>query len=48
VNGSDRALATQHVVQFQTVDYGKDSAIGLRTLQMEWFDQWLKARTRRC
>jgi putative CocE/NonD family hydrolase len=30
--------------KFQTVDYGKDSAIPLRTLQMEWFDQWLKAK----
>jgi len=26
------------------VDYGKDSAIPLRTLQMQWFDQWLKAK----
>jgi putative CocE/NonD family hydrolase len=30
--------------KFQTVDYGKDSAVPLRTLQMEWFDQWLRAK----
>jgi putative CocE/NonD family hydrolase len=30
--------------KFQTVDYGKDSTIPLRTVQMEWFDQWLKGK----
>jgi putative CocE/NonD family hydrolase len=30
--------------KFQTVDFGKDSTVPLRTLQLEWFDQWLKAK----
>src|SRR5262249_20246556 len=30
--------------KFQDVDYGKDSTIPLRSLQIEWFDQWLKAK----
>lgn len=27
---------------FPGVDFGPDSVVGLRTLQIQWFDQWLK------
>ena len=30
--------------KFQNVDFGPHSSVSLRTLQLEWFDQWLKAR----
>jgi putative CocE/NonD family hydrolase len=30
--------------RFTGVDFGPDSAIGVRTLQLEWFDQWLKGK----
>jgi putative CocE/NonD family hydrolase len=30
--------------KLQNVDYGKDSTVPLRTLQLEWFDQWLKSK----
>jgi uncharacterized protein len=30
--------------KFQNVDFGPESSVPLRTLQLEWFDQWLKAR----
>jgi putative CocE/NonD family hydrolase len=30
--------------KFENVDYGSDASVPLRTLQIEWFDQWLKAK----
>jgi putative CocE/NonD family hydrolase len=30
-------------IRFAGVDYGPDSTIPLRTLQMAWFDQWLRS-----
>jgi uncharacterized protein len=30
--------------KLQNVDFGKDSTVPLRSLQIEWFDQWLKSQ----
>jgi putative CocE/NonD family hydrolase len=31
-------------VKFANVDFGKDSGAPIRRMQIEWFDQWLKAK----
>jgi putative CocE/NonD family hydrolase len=31
-------------IPFEGVDYGTDSQVGVRTLQLAWFDQWLKGK----
>jgi putative CocE/NonD family hydrolase len=33
--------------QFQGVDFGRDSAFPVRSLQIEWFDQWLMGKDTR-
>ena len=30
-------------MKFSGIDYGKDATVPLRTLQLAWFDQWLKS-----